>query len=90
MTFQLIVSGRVQGVGYRYYVQSLAEKYKIKGTVRNQSNGNVMIIAQTDYETLGQFISHLKIPQHRWMRIDNVNIEEIKLDKNYSDFRTIY
>lgn len=42
----LIVSGHVQGVCYRTYTQSEAQRLAITGWVRNTSNGNVEIIAE--------------------------------------------
>lgn len=40
------VSGRVQGVGFRYYVQRLAHAIGLTGFVRNLENGDVYIEAQ--------------------------------------------
>ncbi len=40
-----IVSGKVQGVGFRMYTRSQAIKLGVRGYVRNLSNGDVEIIA---------------------------------------------
>lgn len=37
----VLISGRVQGVGYRYSTQKQAERYQIKGWVRNREDGKV-------------------------------------------------
>lgn len=42
---EYIISGRVQGVGYRYFVLQTAYKYNIRGRVKNLSNGNVRVRA---------------------------------------------
>ncbi len=39
----IIVSGRVQGVGYRYFVTKLARKYQLNGWVKNLHTGEVEI-----------------------------------------------
>jgi len=39
------VSGRVQGVGYRYFTQDAAEKLDMTGYVRNLDDGRVEILA---------------------------------------------
>jgi acylphosphatase len=39
------VSGRVQGVGYRYFVQDAAEELGIAGYVRNLDDGRVEVLA---------------------------------------------
>ncbi|MDX8391738.1 MAG: acylphosphatase [Mariprofundaceae bacterium] len=38
---RIIVSGRVQGVGFRYYTKAEADRLGISGWVRNLSDGNV-------------------------------------------------
>ncbi len=46
MQLRLIVSGRVQGVGFRYATVDEAEKLGLKGWVRNLPSGEVEIVAQ--------------------------------------------
>ena len=41
MIKHLVISGRVQGVGFRYWMQSLAAKKSIFGWVKNTISGNV-------------------------------------------------
>jgi acylphosphatase len=38
--------GRVQGVGFRFTVVRLAQSFKVTGTVRNQADGSVELIAE--------------------------------------------
>lgn len=49
-TYQIIVSGKVQGVGFRNAVYQLATRHGIAGQVRNLHNGTVEIIAVADEE----------------------------------------
>jgi acylphosphatase len=42
---QLIFSGRVQGVGFRYSVKQIAAGFEIEGTVRNRDDGTVEVQA---------------------------------------------
>jgi acylphosphatase len=44
-TRRFYVSGMVQGVGYRYFVQRAAQQLKLAGCVRNLSNGSVEVYA---------------------------------------------
>ncbi len=53
---KMIVSGKVQGVGYRYYVKEQAKHYGIKGYVRNLPGGDVEIDAEGDRNSLNYFI----------------------------------
>lgn len=89
-TTELIVSGRVQGVGFRNYVSQIAKDLNIKGTVRNLSNGDVKIIAQTDDDTLNKMVERIKQPQHQFMKIKDVEIHDLQLDKVYDDFSVVY
>lgn len=41
-----VVEGRVQGVGFRYFVSNLARELRLVGTCRNLRNGNVEVIAE--------------------------------------------
>lgn len=43
---QVLYSGRVQGVGFRYQVMQLAVGYEVVGTVRNLPDGRVELVAE--------------------------------------------
>jgi acylphosphatase len=47
-----IVRGRVQGVGFRWFVQREAQSLRLKGWVRNAENGDVEVLASGDAATL--------------------------------------
>ncbi len=49
-----IVSGRVQGVGYRNYVEHVAGKLGVHGYVRNRRDGSVEVFAICTPERLKQ------------------------------------
>ena len=53
---RIIVYGRVQGVGFRYFVQEQAKQYGVKGYVRNLPNGQVEIDAEGEHSSLQEFI----------------------------------
>lgn len=52
---QIFYSGRVQGVGFRYTVKSVAAGFDIVGTVRNLMDGRVELIAEGTKEELNAF-----------------------------------
>lgn len=54
--FTAIVYGRVQGVGFRFFVKNKAISLKITGWVRNLPDGNVEIRAQGDTPNLEQLL----------------------------------
>jgi acylphosphatase len=55
-----VVEGRVQGVGFRYFVLSKANQLNITGWVRNTPEGNVEVIAEGDRVELEDLLSALR------------------------------
>ena len=43
---QIYYSGRVQGVGFRYTVRTVASGFEVMGTVRNLVDGRVELVAE--------------------------------------------
>ncbi|HOD40146.1 MAG: Acylphosphatase [bacterium ADurb.Bin243] len=61
----MFISGRVQGVGFRYFVARLASKYSVCGFVRNLANGDVEVYAEGEEKELDEFRSKVKTgPSH--------------------------
>jgi acylphosphatase len=55
------VSGRVQGVGFRYFVRKQATLLRVVGYAKNQADGSVEIFAQGDFDSLQELIELIKI-----------------------------
>jgi acylphosphatase len=75
-TYNLLLSGRVQGVGFRYFAESRAARYNIKGYVRNTYNNKVEIVCQGDPGDLDKFILEVKNGPS-FSRIEQVDMEKI-------------
>ena len=52
----LVITGKVQGVGYRYFVKLKAESLAIRGYVRNQFDGSVFVTAQGETTAVEIFV----------------------------------
>ncbi|TVV77233.1 acylphosphatase [Sphingomonas solaris] len=52
----LIVRGRVQGVGYRYWTEDRARAAGLTGWVRNRPDGTVEIVAEGEETAIAAFI----------------------------------
>ncbi|HEY6220906.1 MAG TPA: acylphosphatase [Candidatus Eisenbacteria bacterium] len=68
------VEGRVQGVGYRYFVQSRAEELRLGGSVRNMPNRSVRVEAEGPREVLEALIEILR-EGPPGARVDCVDVE---------------
>lgn len=67
---QYTFTGRVQGVGFRYSAQYLAQGLGLTGWVKNEWDGTVIMEAQGTAEQLNQLIQMLK--RRSFIRIDYV------------------
>ena len=52
----LLISGRVQGVAFRYYTQDIAQSLGIKGWVKNCWDGKVEIVVEGEEEKVKKLI----------------------------------
>jgi len=60
MRLHAIVEGRVQGVGFRAFVEDNAFRLKLKGWVRNRWNGTVEVSAEGERQNLEKFLAILR------------------------------
>lgn len=56
MLIHLTVKGRVQGVGFRAFVQKKATAYGLSGWVRNRANGSVELMLDGDQKSVDYFL----------------------------------
>lgn len=54
-----VVQGRVQGVGFRYFVNERARELHLTGTCRNLTNGEVEVIAEGERGALEALLASL-------------------------------
>jgi acylphosphatase len=80
------VRGRVQGVGFRWYVEREAQTLGVAGWVRNRSDGTVEVLAQGTREQL--FSLRAKLQQGpRASRVDDVEEVESQPQPAMKTFR---
>lgn len=71
-----VISGEVQGVGFRIFVRETAAAMGVDGWVKNLPNGDVELEAESPKEILEEFLNAIQ-KRHSWARVDNVNIEPV-------------
>jgi acylphosphatase len=72
---RFIVRGRVQGVGFRWFVEREAHILKIAGWVRNNPDSTVEVLAQGTSEQLAGLHQRLR-EGPRAARVDEVEVKE--------------
>lgn len=85
----MTVEGIVQGVGFRFFVQTVAARYEIMGWVRNNSDGSVAIEAVGSEDRLEAFIHKVK-QGPPFSQVTKVRIEELQTLPHYSAFKISY
>ncbi|UII75385.1 carbamoyltransferase HypF [Flagellimonas sp. HMM57] len=86
-TFQIIISGQVQGVGFRPFVYNLAQKLKLKGIVCNNENG-VQIQVNTSQNQANDFLQRILENPPVISNIQSHSLAEISFQE-YIDFRIV-
>lgn len=78
VTLHLLISGRVQGVGYRAWAQRTARKLGLAGWVRNLSDGKVEAVASGPAEAVHKFVAdcHAGPPLARVTAVDTAPTDE--------------
>ena len=71
---RLLVSGRVQGVGFRWFTSERASVEGITGWVRNLPGGEVEVVAEGDAEAMERFERALRQGPGR-ARVDDVAVD---------------
>ena len=83
--FHARITGRVQGVGFRYNTRRQARRLRLTGWVRNNPDGSVEVQAEGDKDKLESMISWLK-KGPPGARVDDVRVEKKPYSGKYSDF----
>jgi acylphosphatase len=81
-----LVHGRVQGVGFRWFVEREAHILGVAGWVRNNHDGSVEVLAQGSRDQLSGLHSRLR-EGPRAARVDSVEVWEASPTAGLSSFR---
>jgi acylphosphatase len=82
---QITVHGRVQGVGFRYFVQHIGERLGLTGNVRNCPDSTVEIVVQGSDRKIAEFIKQVeKGPS--LARVQRLDVVDVPAQNAYSSF----
>lgn len=87
--YQIIVSGKVQGVFFRASAKDKAMELGLTGFVKNISTGQVEILVEGEGSIMDQFLKWCrKGPQ--FSRVEDVSIEKKEFEGKHSSFEILH
>jgi len=84
-----LVSGKVQGVAFRTYVQESATELEITGYVQNLDSGMVEVVAQGTIDTLKGFVEYLNEGSLMSV-VEGVAVDWRSITKTYDEFSLLH
>lgn len=88
ITISALYEGKVQGVGFRASVLSLAKGYEVTGWVKNLPDGRVELLAGGDAPEIEDFLAGIR-ESHLAGHIDHVSVTPASPDPGLRGFRII-
>ncbi|MFC6039973.1 carbamoyltransferase HypF [Paenisporosarcina macmurdoensis] len=84
---KIMVTGRIQGVGFRPFVYSLSKKYGLTGTVQNNI-GCVIIVVEGNEKKVADMVNELQMSPPPLSKINQITMNQIPLN-GYQEFSII-
>ncbi|HWW82220.1 MAG TPA: acylphosphatase [Vicinamibacterales bacterium] len=72
---RFVISGRVQGVGFRYFTEAVAQREGIHGWVKNRPDGCVETLAEGESVAMARFEDAIRRGPHG-ARVARVEVED--------------
>ena len=82
---RFVISGRVQGVGFRYFTQDTARREGVTGWVRNLPDGGVEALVEGEAQAVTRVERALRTGP-RGARVDRVYVDDELATGSYSTF----
>jgi len=79
------VSGRVQGVGFRYFVLRQAQAEGLAGFVRNLADGRVEFLLSGDAEAVARMLRRIE-QGPTYARVGAMELRELEVSPGLTDF----
>ena len=70
-----VVSGRVQGVGFRFFARRAAREAGVRGWIRNRPDGTVESLVEGEDEAVARYVERLREGPHG-SRVSDVEVRE--------------
>lgn len=86
---EIIVKGIVQGVGYRYFVYTVANELCLTGYVHNNLDGSVTVVVEGNEEKVNELIKRLKKGNTRSL-VSDIIVTEKEYTNRFNSFEILY
>lgn len=82
---KFIISGQVQGVGFRFFTQRSAARHQVRGYVKNLEDGRVEAVAQGDEKAVKDFLEDLTAGP-TYAKVNDIEETVLEPSKSLSSF----
>lgn len=86
---KVVVYGKVQKIGYRYFVQRYAKILGLKGYVRNLPDNKVEAVFVGEKEDIEKMLEIMR-KSHPLARVEKMETERLNTEVNFQDFEIIF
>ena len=86
---EIILTGLVQGVGFRYFVHRNAQQLGLKGYVKNLYDGSVLTVVEGEKGLIDELFKKLKVGP-RSASVNNAKVEWGEIKNEFSTFEIEY
>ncbi len=86
---KIIVNGRVQGVGFRWFAVKWAQDFDLSGYANNLENGTVLIEAEGGEKKIESFLKELKNGPSGSL-VEEVSVKWLPFEHRFRDFKIRY
>jgi acylphosphatase len=83
---RFLISGYVQGVGYRFFALRAAARHQVLGIVRNLEDGRVEVVAEGERDAMDEFKKDLATGP-AMANISEIDETDLQVTGLYRDFR---
>ncbi len=84
----VIYTGRVQGVGFRWTTNRIAKNYDVRGFVENREDGSVYMVAEGAEKDVEEFM--IAIAENMGKNIKETRVNQGRVDGDLTDFHVNY
>ena len=82
---RFVVSGRVQGVGFRFFAQEAARREGLHGYVSNHDDGSLEAVVEGEAESVERFERKLRQGPSR-SRVEQVRVDDMEPGQGHTGF----